>query len=117
MDDRAHDRTATAAGLTQGLAARAQALRYDQLSAEARQLVRQCVLDYVAVTLAGACEPLTAMVLAELQEQGGAADATVVLHGGKLPALSAALVNGTAACARLRRRQPGHARPSDRRDP
>jgi 2-methylcitrate dehydratase PrpD len=99
MDDRAHDGTATAAGLTRGLAARAQALRYDHLSAEARQLVRQCVLDYVAVTLAGAGEPLTAIVLAELQEQGGAADATIFLHGGKLPALSAALVNGTAAHA------------------
>jgi 2-methylcitrate dehydratase PrpD len=99
MDDRAHDRIATAAGLTRSLAARAQALRYDQLSSEARQLVRQCALDYVAVTLAGACEPLTAMVLAELAEQGGAPDATIVLHGGKLPALSAALVNGTAAHA------------------
>src|ERR1051326_6442424 len=99
MDDRAHDRIATAAGLTQSLAARAQPWRYDQLSAEARQLVRQCVLDYVAVTLAGASEPLTAMVLAEMQEQGGAAEATVVLHGGQLPALSAALVNGTAAHA------------------
>jgi 2-methylcitrate dehydratase PrpD len=99
MDDRAHDRLATAAGLTRSLAARAQALRYHQLSSEARQLVRQCVLDYVAVTLAGAGEPLSAMVLAELAEQGGAADATVFLHGGKLPALSAALVNGTAAHA------------------
>jgi 2-methylcitrate dehydratase PrpD len=39
------------------------------------------------------------MVLAELAEQGGAADATVFLHGGKLPVLSAALVNGTAAHA------------------
>ena len=93
------DRTVTGTGLTQNLAARAQALRYDELSAEARRLVRQCVLDYVAVTLAGAAEPLTAMVLAELAEQGGAADATVFLHGGKLPALSAALVNGTAAHA------------------
>jgi 2-methylcitrate dehydratase PrpD len=99
MDDRAHDRTATAAGLTRNLAARAQSLRHEQLSDEARELVRQCVLDYVAVTLAGASEPLTAMVLAELAEQGGAPIATVFLHGGKLPALSAALVNGTAAHA------------------
>src|SRR5262245_27643336 len=99
MDDRTRDWTATGAGLTQSLAARAQAVRYDQLSPEARQLVRQCVLDYVAVTLAGAAEPLAAMVLAELAEQGGAPHATIFLHGGKLPALSAALVNGTASHA------------------
>jgi 2-methylcitrate dehydratase PrpD len=99
MDDRTHDRIVTGVGVTQSLAARAQALRHDELSSEARQLVRQCMLDYVAVTLAGAGEPLAAMVLAEMQEQGGAASTTVFLHGDRLPALSAALVNGTAAHA------------------
>jgi 2-methylcitrate dehydratase PrpD len=99
MDDRTHDRTATEAGLTRSLAARAQAVRHELLSSEARQLVRQCMLDYVAVTLAGAAEPLAAMVLAEMEEQGGAPNATVFLHGGRLPALSAALVNGTASHA------------------
>ena len=34
-------------------------------------LARQCVLDYVACTLAGAAEPLTTMLLAEMAEQGG----------------------------------------------
>ncbi len=99
MDDKTIDRTLTGTGLTQTLAARAQAVRHDQLSPEARQLVRQCLLDYVAVTLAGAQEPLTATVLADMAEQGGAAQASVFLHGGKLPVLSAALVNGTAAHA------------------
>jgi len=99
MDDRTHDLAVTGTGLTQTLAARAQAVRHDQLSAETRALVRQCVLDYVAVTLAGAGEALSAIVLAEMAEQGGAPHATVFLHGGRLPALSAALVNGTAAHA------------------
>jgi 2-methylcitrate dehydratase PrpD len=99
MDDRTHNPTLTGTGLTEALAARAQALRYEQLSPEARELVRQCVLDYIAVTLAGADEPLTNIVLAELAEQSGAPHATVFLHGGKLPALSTALVNGTAAHA------------------
>jgi 2-methylcitrate dehydratase PrpD len=98
MDDRTHP-TLTGAGLTRTLAARAQALRYDEVSAEARALARQCVLDYVAVTLAGAGEPLTTIMLAELAEQGGAAQATVFLHGGRLPTLSAALLNGAAAHA------------------
>jgi 2-methylcitrate dehydratase PrpD len=99
MDDRTRDRTVTGAGLTRNLAAQAQAVRYELLSPEARALVRQCMLDYVAVTLAGADEPLATMVLAEMQEQGGATSATVFLHGGRLPALSAALVNGTASHA------------------
>src|SRR5579883_2817676 len=99
MDDRTVDRTVTGTGLTQTLAARARAVRYDELSSETRQLARQCLLDYVAVTLAGAVEPVTAMVLAEMAAQAGAPHATVFLHGGKLPALSAALVNGTAAHA------------------
>ena len=99
MDDRTHNPILTGAGLTQNLAARAQALRYEQLSPEACHLVRQCVLDYIAVTLAGASEPLTDIVLAELAEQGGAPHATVFLDGRRLPALSAALVNGTAAHA------------------
>jgi hypothetical protein len=43
MDDRTHNPTLTGTGLTQSLAARAQVLRYEQLSPEARQLVRQCV--------------------------------------------------------------------------
>ena len=80
MDDKTHSSVLTGTGLTQSLAALAQAVRHDRLSAEARHLVRQCVLDYVAVTLAGAGEPLTAIVLAELAEQGGAPHAGALGH-------------------------------------
>ena len=64
-----------------------------------RTLARQCVLDYVACTLAGAKEELTDILLAEAQEQGGAPIATVIGHAARLPVLSAALVNGAASHA------------------
>ncbi|MSP30842.1 MAG: MmgE/PrpD family protein [Acetobacteraceae bacterium] len=85
--------------LTRKLSDQARTLRYEALSAEARELARQCVLDYLACTIAGASEPLTKIMLAEMAEQGGAGEATVVGHAARLPVLSAALVNGSAAHA------------------
>ena len=84
-----------ASGLTLDLARTAATLGYDTLSGESRQLARQCVLDYIGVTLAGARDNVSNAVLAEMQEMGGAPEATVFGRGVKLPALLAALVNGT----------------------
>ncbi len=86
-------------GLTRALVEQALAVRYETLSEEARALARQCILDYIACTLPGAAEPLTGMVFAELEDQGGRETATVIGHAKKLPALSAALVNGSASHA------------------
>src|SRR5207302_9545866 len=58
------------------------------------ELARQCVLDYYGVALAGADDPLATILVDELAEAGGAAQASVIGHKAKLPALSAALVNG-----------------------
>ena len=88
-----------AQGLTRALSEQARALTFADLPEEIRALARQCVLDYVACTLAGASEPLTTMLLAEMAEQGGATQAAVIGHAARLPAASAALVNGAAAHA------------------
>lgn len=85
--------------LTRGLVEQALAVRYADLSDEARALARQCILDYLAVTLAGAHEPPVGMLLAEAEEQGGHPAATVIGHTVRLPSLSAALVNGAASHA------------------
>ena len=58
-------------GLTQALAEQARSLTYADLPDDVRMLARQCVLDYVACTLAGAKDELTGILLAEMQEQGG----------------------------------------------
>ncbi|MBV9815737.1 MAG: MmgE/PrpD family protein, partial [Alphaproteobacteria bacterium] len=59
----------------------------------------QCVLDYYGVALAGAGDELVQLLLDELAEAGGAPQASVIGHAARLPALSAALVNGAASHA------------------
>jgi 2-methylcitrate dehydratase PrpD len=86
-------------GLTRALSEQARGLTFADLPAEVRALGRQCLLDYIACTLAGSKEELTRILLAEAQEQGGQPIATVIGHGARLPALSAALINGAASHA------------------
>jgi 2-methylcitrate dehydratase PrpD len=85
--------------LTQVLASKAAALAYDDLSAPASELARQCVLDYFGVALAGADDDLVRLLLDEMAEAGGVPQAGVIGHEERLPALSAALVNGATAHA------------------
>jgi len=85
--------------LTRTLATQASALTYADIPDDVRAWARQCVLDYLACAVAGAQDELTEILLAEMLEQAGAPAATVVGHAAKLPALSAALVNGAAAHA------------------
>ncbi len=88
-----------AAGLTLALTRRALAVRFDDLPDDIRVIARQCVLDTLAVAIAGAGEPLVRMLEAELVDQGGAGTAGVIGRDLTLPALSAALLNGTASHA------------------
>ena len=99
--------------LTRALAERASALSYDALPDKVRELARQCVLDYYGVALAGADDPLAQILLDELAEAGGAAQASIIGHWARLPALSAALVNGAIGHALdyddVNLAMPGHA--------
>jgi 2-methylcitrate dehydratase PrpD len=85
--------------LTETLAFRAAKLDYDELPETVREVARQCALDYLGVAVAGAGDPLVRIVLEEMAEAGGAEQASVVGHPSRLPALSAALVNGAAGHA------------------
>jgi 2-methylcitrate dehydratase PrpD len=88
-----------AADLTRVLAQRAAGLGWSDLPEPVRELARQCVLDCLGCTIAGAGDPLVGMLLDEMAEAGGAAQASVVGHRVRLPALAAALVNGAAGHA------------------
>jgi 2-methylcitrate dehydratase PrpD len=88
-----------AADLTRALAGRAAGLGWDDLPAPVRELARQCVLDYLGCAVAGAGDPLVRLLLDEMAEAGGTAQASVVGHRVRLPALTAALVNGAAGHA------------------
>src|SRR6266481_1727602 len=98
MDDVIANRTQEAE-LTLAIAEGASALAYADLAAPVRAIARQCVLDYLGVALAGAADPLVRILLDELTEAGGAPQAGIIGHETRLPALSAALVNGAAAHA------------------
>ena len=85
--------------LTRVLAEQARTLTYADIPEDVRAWARQCVLDYLACAIAGAPEELTTILLAELQEAGGAPAATVIGHGPRLPLAAAALINGAASHA------------------
>jgi 2-methylcitrate dehydratase PrpD len=87
------------ANLTRTLATRATETRYDALPSEVRRGARQCVLDFFAVALAGAAEPLVRILLDDALAEGGAATTTVIGHTERLSPLAAALVNGAASHA------------------
>lgn len=88
-----------AQGLTRVLADQARALTFADIPDEIRTWARQCVLDYVACGVAGAADELTKILVAELSEQGGRESATIFGHAIRLPAASAALINGAASHA------------------
>jgi 2-methylcitrate dehydratase PrpD len=74
------------------------ARRYETLSDASVKIARQCVLDWLGVTMAAADEPLVRILAADSSEQGGAPHASVV-RGGRNTIYDAALVNGAAGHA------------------
>src|SRR6516162_4689620 len=97
MDEVTKNRTL--ADLTRALAERAIALCYDELPAPVRELAEQCILDYLGVAIAGSQDPLVRILLDEMAETGGSPQSSIIGHSARLPVLSAALVNGSAAHA------------------
>jgi 2-methylcitrate dehydratase PrpD len=85
--------------VTLQLAQRAAALRYDNLSAAAHTVAGHCLLDWFGVTLAGCTEPLADILAADIAEDGGAAQASLVGRVGKVTLGQAALVNGATSHA------------------
>lgn len=85
--------------VTRWLAARSSALRHADLPPEALTVARQCLLDWVAVTLPGHAEPAVQILAAELLADGARPVATLVGGGAQSSALNAALINGTASHA------------------
>ncbi len=98
MDGFSIERTGTA-DLTRALATQACAVTYESLPEPVREVARQCMLDYLGVAVAGASDPLVRILIDEMAEAGGTAQASIVGHALRLPALSAALVNGAAGHA------------------
>jgi 2-methylcitrate dehydratase PrpD len=89
-------------GLSGEIAERAVALTFAELPHDVAEIARQCFLDWLGVTLAGAQEDVSRIVREELLDSGsaaGARGATVVGRTERLSIHDAALVNGTASHA------------------
>jgi 2-methylcitrate dehydratase PrpD len=87
----------SAPGITGTLAARAAGLRFDSLPDDIVELARQCLLDFLGVTIAGANDPAVQIVLDEVMSQGGHPQASLVGRPHKVATHQAALVNGVAS--------------------
>lgn len=85
--------------ITKTLAEYSMGLKFEDLSEEAVEASKHCLLDWIGVTIAGLEEPLTQMLIEQAAADGGAAQATVIGDGRKVSTSQAALINGSASHA------------------
>ena len=86
-------------GLTKALVERCRGLTAAGIPDDASIVARQCLLDWLGVTLAGSREPLTAILRDEALAEGGHPRATLVGSGERVSLQQAALINGAASHA------------------
>jgi 2-methylcitrate dehydratase PrpD len=85
--------------VTEALARRIRAIRYEELPPAVVTVARQCILDWVTVTLRAVDEPLVVMLVDQVLAEGGSGQASLVGRAGQVSARQAALVNGAASHA------------------
>jgi len=84
---------------TAALAQRIRSTRWSSMPAAARTVAKQCILDFIGVTLAGAREPLADILNADAADLGGHAQAALIGRGTRASVEQAALINGAAGHA------------------
>ena len=82
--------------VTAEIARRASSLAWHDLPDDLVEHTRQCLLDWFAVTVAGAQEELTDILIREAIEDGARGPATLVGRSEKVLPSAAALINGAA---------------------
>ena len=85
--------------VTAEIARRATALAWRDLPDDLVERTKQCLLDWFAVTIAGAQEELTDILIREAIEDGATGPATLVGRSEKVLPSTAALINGAASHA------------------
>jgi len=86
-------------GVTRTLIESVRGLRYPDLTAEAREVARHCVLDFLGVALAGSREPLVDILVDVLVRPESGEAAGLIGRNERATAPTAALVNGAAGHA------------------
>ena len=71
----------------------------DELSSSAIRWAKHCILDWIAVTVAGSTEDLTHKIIAVAEAEKAFGPARIIGHNIRLTASQAALVNGSASHA------------------
>jgi 2-methylcitrate dehydratase PrpD len=89
----------TALQPTAALAQRIHATNWSTLPPTARTVAKQCILDFIGVTLAGAREPLADILNADAADLGGHPQAALIGRGTRASVEQAALINGAAGHA------------------
>jgi 2-methylcitrate dehydratase PrpD len=84
---------------TRLLAERVVRTRFGDLAPNAREVAKQCLLDFIGVAIAGATEPLTRILVEEAVAEGGHPRASAIAQKRRLTLAQAALVNGSAGHA------------------
>ena len=74
--------------------------RYEDIPTEAVEATKMDILDTLATTLAGSSYGGTRELMEVMKYWGGREESSILIHGGKVPAPAAALVNGHMAHAR-----------------
>jgi 2-methylcitrate dehydratase PrpD len=86
--------TVTNEAITPAIVERVRAIAREELPAETLQLAKQCVLDWCAVALAGADEPLVRMLYEQTMADGGLPQASLIGRAARVNTRQAALING-----------------------
>src|SRR5207253_7097232 len=88
-----------AMGFTRALVDSVRTLRYENIAENAREVGRQCLLDFLGCALAGAREEPVEILVGTVVRPEGSRAAALVGRSERASRLTAALVNGTAAHA------------------
>ncbi|MCZ6656252.1 MAG: MmgE/PrpD family protein [Gammaproteobacteria bacterium] len=84
---------------TMRLAQRIAGARFDEIPANAVEVGKQALMDFIGVTVAGAHEPLANILVDEAEHEGGHPQAQLIGRATKATASQAALINGSAGHA------------------
>lgn len=87
------------AEITHALVEKSLETRFESLPAEIIELSKQCLLDWLGVTIAGASEPLVEILVEQVKSEGGNPQVSLIGRSEKVSRNQAALVNGAASHA------------------
>jgi 2-methylcitrate dehydratase PrpD len=85
--------------ITQELCEAIREMDYESLPQDVIDEAKLCLLDWLGVTLGGANEPLTKILMEMADATGGTEQASIIGHNRKDSVLNAALINGSASHA------------------